>query len=528
MASGLHQELLSGGARELFGGHFRSKDDRQAAVRRALRPLLPEVAAALEAQNAPYLPSAARDAHLAALRNGAAAVVTGQQAGLFLGPLYTLYKAAHAILLARRLSEETSSPVVPVFWLQTEDHDLPEIASIAVPRAAGEPLVLSVPAEAEDRRSIAHRTLPEEVRGAIEALEAELANLPHAEAHLSQLGRHYRAGAPWGRAFAGMIAELFAPEGLVLIDPRDAPLARLAAPIHRRSILEAAPISEALLDRARMLDGAGWGAPVHVREGAPLSFFHPRGPSGPRYRLAPDGAGNFVEVGGTGVHSREALLAALEAEPLSFSTSALLRPILQDRLLPAAAYVGGPGEVAYFAQLAPLYAAFELELPLVVPRAQLRIVEEKIQRLLSKHHLTPDDAARGETELLARVRSTSNDSDAAAALERELFETFDATLRRLLPEPDAALETALEKTRGTVKMAISKLGEKYARASLHRDRALVDELARIRAALVPGGVPQERVLGLSYFAARYGTRPFLERVMAAIDPLQPQLRDLHP
>src|SRR5262252_1976592 len=191
------------------------------------------VVAALEAQNGRLFPSRARDANLAALAAGAPAVVTGQQVGVFLGPLYSLYKAATAVHLAR------AAGAVPVFWLQTEDHDLAEIAKVAVLGRAGTPVDVGVSVDAEQRVAVAHHRLPDEIEAALAALAVELEGLPHAEAHLALLRRHYRCGARWVDAFAGAFAELFAPEGLVFVDPRDPALAAAAAPVHRQALLEA-------------------------------------------------------------------------------------------------------------------------------------------------------------------------------------------------------------------------------------------------------------------------------------------------
>jgi len=185
----------------------------------------------------------------------------------------------------------------------------------------------------------------------------------------------------------------------VMIDPREPTLAAAVAGVHARALAEAEPIAAALIAQAAELERAGFAPPVHVRPGAPLSFFHPGGPRGPRFRLDPAPGGGFAEVGGATIHSRAALFAELAADPMRFSTSALLRPIVQDALLPTAAYVGGPAEVAYFAQLPPLYRAFDRALPLVVPRARFRIVDERARRLLERLGLGAADAERPEAEL---------------------------------------------------------------------------------------------------------------------------------
>lgn len=490
-----------------------------------MRPLAPAVAAALEAQNARLAPSPARDAHLAALRAGAAAVVTGQQVGLFLGPLFTVYKAASAIRLARALAAESGRPVVPVFWLQTEDHDLPEIAVCHVPDADG-PRALAVPAAAHERVSIAHRLLPADVSDCLAALGATLGGLPHAAPHLDRLARHYRPGRGWGAAFAGLLGELFAADGLVLLDPRDAALAAAAAPLHRRALLDADAIAAALTERHAALTRAGFAPPVHVRPGAPLAFFHPQGAAGPRYRLTPAGDG-FALVGGDAHVSRAHLLAALEAAPLSFSSSALLRPLVQDALLPTAAYVGGPAEVAYFAQLAPLYASLELDMPLVVPRARLRVVDARSARLLARLHLTPADAARPEAELLAACAATA--PAAAAGLAVRLLAPFETALDAVRGEIEPlgpGVHAAVDKTRANVAAAVRKLAGKVEQAHLHADADMVAALRRVRQMLWPNDAPQERVYGLAYFAARVGEEAFLARVLEAVAPAAWAVRDL--
>ncbi len=492
-----------------------------------MRPLAPAVADAIERQNACYAPSAARERNLALLRGGAAAIVTGQQVGLFLGPLYNLYKAATAIRVAREIESSAGVPVVPVFWLQNEDHDLPEIACCRAPCANGETLSLSLPASADDRVSLAHLRLPAEIDALLTRLGDELGNLPHGAAALSLLRRHYRAGAGWSDAFAGALAELFAPDGLVLVDPRCDELAGLAAPIHARALERAAPIAAALGARANELAAAGFAVPVHVREGAPLSFFHPAGASGPRYRLEP-ADGGWREVGGAAVHRCADVVTALAGDPLVCSSSALLRPIVQDTLLPTAAYVGGLGEVAYFAQIAPLYDEYELPMPLVVPRAAFRLIEEKTRRLLARLGAEPGQAMLPDAELLAAAAPGL--ADEAGRLRARLTGAFTAALDASRGEIESAgpgLVRAIEKARGSVEHAVERLVAKYESARLQDERDLVEAVAQIKLLLQPEGIPQERYYGLPYFAARYGQRPFLERILDAVSPFDPAVRDLH-
>ncbi len=496
-------------------------------MRRVARPLSPGLALRLEEQNARYAESPARDTHLRAMRSGAATVVTGQQTGLFLGPLYTVYKAASAIRLARILAERWGTPVVPVFWLQTEDHDAAEIAVCHVARGGNEPLTLRLDVP-DDAVSVANRVLPDAVRNMLATLGDALSRLPHAEEHLALLARHYRPGVGWGPAFAGVLATLFAEEGLVLLDPRDPALAPLASPVHRRALTESLPIARALAERVRALESAGWHATVHVREDAPLSFFHPDAPEGPRRRLEP-AHGSFAEVGGKHTHTLDELLGVLDTSPAAFSTSALLRPILQDTWLPTVAYVGGPAEVAYFAQLPPLYAAFDLPMPIVVPRARLRLLDEATRRALTRRGLTAAAACRPIDEALAGARATFPGEMDGDQLTRRVVAGVERALADIAPTLRDAGELALlalEKTRRSFAQSAGKLGRNYDRARLLRDRELVDDVRRAQARLYPRGVPQERHVGLPSFAARYGQRAFIERVLAAAEPLRTDIVDL--
>lgn len=480
-----------------------------------------EVLIRLAEQNQKLGPSAARDRHLAALNDGAAAVVTGQQAGLFLGPLFTIYKAASAIANARAVSSETGRPVVPIFWLQNEDHDLPEIARAFVPSATGGAREIVLPADPASRVSVSHRFLPAEVRGAIDVLRAELGSLPHAAEHLARIERHYRAGAGWSAAFGGMLAEIFSREGLLFFDPDDEVMARHAAPIHRRALIDAEQIAGALIERSTALPKTQ----VHVRPGAPLSFFHPQGAGGPRFRLAPIEGGAFELVGGEGRFAKADLLAALERDPRSFSSSALLRPLVQDSLLPSVAYVGGPAEVAYFAQIEPLYAFFGRSMPRVVPRAKLRIVEEKTRRILSRLGLELPDASLPEANILARVRGAAElePSELRAALISRLDETLQSLRDRIA---DPTLSSAFDKTRGTIEMAAGKLAEKYEKALENKDQIRVEDVRRLKSFLEPNGAPQERVYGMAYFASRYGEAELIDRILKTIVPFDGAQKDL--
>jgi bacillithiol synthase len=509
------------GARAFIALDFRTPKERIARTRAAAtRRIAPELAAVLREQQSALPASPARAANLEALCAGNTAVVaTGQQVGLFLGPLYSFYKAASAVAVARALEAESGVRTVPLFWLQTEDHDFAEIAASTVAGADGVPLTLALADEApsEARVSVAQRRLGPEVDDLLETLAQALRPSPAATETLALLRAHYRPGQTLAGAFAGLLGALFAEEGLLILDPRVAPIATLAVPIYRAAIDGAQAIERRLEERRAALDDAGFDEQIPARPGCALVFFHRVSALGPRFRLARQPPGGPARDDGWALSGCDEIVPgdvvadALARDPLRFSTSALLRPIVQDTLLPTAAYVGGPAEVSYFAQLGPLYDHFRLAPPLIVPRARFRCFDAHSRRLLSELSLTPDDLARPRAELLAGLRAGrptgAPDPAALAARARNEIAPLVAELANAviaaLPA-DKNLARAAERTRAGVARALGRLTDRYARKLAERDGVTLARLGRLEAALAPGGHPQERVYAWPWLAGRHG------------------------
>ncbi len=499
---------------------------RLEAVREGGRRRAPaELIDALRAQSRTFSKSAAREANLEALAQaGSSAVVTGQQVGLFLGPLYTFHKAATAIAVARALSQETGTKCVPIFWLQTEDHDFDEIDHCAALDAEGNLCTLRLAGGGVERQSVEHRTLGAEVAALLDRLEGCVAGQPHAAEVLELFRAHYRHGASVAAAFAGVIAAVFADEGLVVLDPRDPVIARRVAPLHVTALRDAAAISEKLAARERELEAAGFEPQVRARADSPLSFFHPDGAEGPRFRLHREGDG-FALAGREQTVAAAALMRAIEANPLQVSSSALLRPILQDTLLPTAALVGGPAELSYFAQLEPLYRHFEVPMPMAVPRARFRLVDARARRLLDELGLQPAQVEAPREELLRKVLGPE-EGGKPEALRQELLGAVERVLGTLPRPLGPDLEDAVKLTQGTVERAASKLAGRYARALEHHHRVASQRVDRVQDMLFPEGQPQERVLGVANFAARSGWKGLKEAVFKQLEPFETAVKDV--
>ncbi len=531
-------------ARRFIPLDFRSGADRIARTRAAAeRRVSPELVAVLRDQQAALPASRARRESLEALAAGGTAVVaTGQQVGLFLGPLYGFYKAASAIAVARALAAESGVRCVPLFWLQTEDHDFAEIASATVAGSGGQPVTLALPQEpaAEARVSIAHRRLPSEVGALVDRLGDLLGAGPAAKETLALLRAHYTAGRPIAQAFAGLLAELFADEGLLILDPREAPVAALAAPVYREALTACTEIGRRLEERSAALAAAGFEQQIPLRPGCALLFGHRGAATGPRYRLEPTSgpSGAWQLAGGGDVLSHEEIAHALAHDPLRFSTSALLRPIVQDSLLPTAAYVGGLAEVSYFAQAGPLYGHFDLAMPLIVPRSRFRCLDPHTRRRLAELGIDADDVTRANTEAVLLLPGTpSAGTPGAAELTARVaadvapvVDQIAATVAALDPR-DRNLARAAERTRAHVARALARLTRRYARKLAERDSVALGRLARVQSALAPGGVPQERAYAWPSLAGRLGPallKTLVFERLAALGPFTTALQDLEP
>lgn len=505
----------------------------------AARPVRPELVRILTDQQAELGPSPARQANCDALAaEKAAVVVTGQQVGLFLGPLYSFYKAASAIAVARALEAESGVRCVPVFWLQTEDHDFTEIRSATLADSDGQPVRLALPDEhhGNGRTSVAHRTLPGQVSELVETVARLLPSGPAADETVAWLGQSYRPGVGLASAFASLLGTLFAEEGLLVFHPRDARVAALVSPVFRDCIESAAPIEAALREREAALAAAGLAVQVPIREHGALVFFHRDGATGERFRIRRDGNDPAWSVAGTSEKIAHAeLLAVLAREPLRFSTSALLRPIVQDTLFPTAAYVAGPGEINYFAQLGPLYAHAGLRPPLLVPRGRFCVIDARARRRLGQLGLSVDDLAGPEHLRLARVRPTSLPEGAPSVEElRQLvaaqIEPAVARLADGLDRSGLNLHRAAERTRKSVAHALDRVLTRYARGLLERDTVTRRRLHELELALFPEGIPQERFYAWPSLAGRLGPRAFKDLVMRRLTeaPFATRVHELAP
>lgn len=455
------------------------------------------VVAILREQNGRFGSGETTSRNLDCLAGGALAVVTGQQVGLFTGPAYSVYKAIAAVRVARDLTEG-GTPAVPVFWMATEDHDLAEIQRTNwLGRDALEIVTLDPQEEPGGRVGEIH--LGEGVRAAVEKARAQLDG-PGAAAISRVLAESYTPGETFGSAFARLMARLFATQGLILLDPLDKRLHMLSAPLYHRVIEENVELTRDLLARSRQLEKAHYHAQVKVTESSVPLFLSLDG------RRLPIRRRNNGFVVGNRQFTAAELLGIAGDHPEDFSANALLRPVLSDWLLPTAACVAGPAEIAYLAQSEVLYRRLLGRMPAVLPRASFTLVEPRIARLLKKYDLKLGDFFRGAQFLRSKMerqsfsRLVSGRFDKGEKQIRKILESLRQPLKKL----DKTLLGARNTAERKVLYQFERLRQKTARAEAFRRGVIDAHEQQVTDALYPHRGLQERSLCLLPFLARNG------------------------
>ena len=456
------------------------------------------VVAVLREQNKRFGADGETARNLDRLSTGAAAIVTGQQVGLFSGPIYSFFKAVCAVRFAEEITRR-GVDAVPVFWLATEDHDLAEVNhTFFASREGLRRYELASSAETANHR-VGEISLGEGIESIVNQA-AESLEGPYAAEVARALSTSYTAGETYGSAYGKLLARLLAGRGIIFIDPLDARLHRIAAPVYRHALDEANSLRDALESRSKDLDRNGFHAQVKVAPGSTLLFYNI---DGQRIPLR-ERSGEFFA--GEQGFSADELRAAIDADPPAFTSSVLLRPIVQDTLLPTAAYIGGPAEVAYMAQVQVAYDRILGRMPAILPRSSFTLIEPGIARFLTKYSLDFEDVLQGPQHARAKMEQKFI-PDALASR----FDADERTLRAILKsyaEPIEKLDKSLLGTLQTAEEKIlytfMKLKEKVGRAENFRTGVLDDHQRILFETLYPNHELQERSLSVLPFLATYG------------------------
>lgn len=458
------------------------------------------VADILERQNRNWNASSKTLDNVARFRAGASAVLTGQQVGLFGGPLFAIFKALTAV----RLAEEASASrfdCVPIFWLATEDHDLAEVNHTAMPTNEGQLETLVSSAHGAPDAPVG--TIP--LGNDIEALVAAASTLLGPGELTDWLGQSYRPGETLGSAFARLFARLFADWGVILVDGSDPELDAIAEPVYRSAVERAAEIDDALLSRGRDLEAAGYHQQVKVTPSSTLLFIFQDGARTVIHRRVNGDASTDFLIGDQKITQSE-LLRRISAAPSQFSPNVLLRPVVQDYLFPTLAYTGGAAEVAYFAQAAVVYEKLLGHVTPIVPRFSATLVDAKAERLLEKYDLSAFDVFQGPKSLKQQLASRSLPADLQSAFDKAntALEACVDAIRGSLARLDSTLVDAANRAGAKMQYQLDHLRSSAARAELRQSEVLERHATFLSSVLYPNKTLQEREVAGIYFVARYG------------------------
>jgi bacillithiol biosynthesis cysteine-adding enzyme BshC len=488
-------------------------------ARRIVKDTYPrnQIADALEAQNRASGAGEATLANIARLREtDSVVVITGQQAGLFSGPLFTLYKALTVIKLSTQLRDQGVN-AIPMFWIASEDHDLAEVNHCRVVNRDGQLLTITYSScDPGEGKPVGDIRLCEEIKDTIAELIGALPASEFVVQLKSDIDESYQPGTGFAEAFGKLMMKFFAKFGVVLIDPLDRRTKEIAGDIYSRAISATSDFAEALVGASRKLEAAGYHAQVFAStDSVPLFLLD----EGRRTALQRGDDGFFHLKGSPKRFAHAEMLDNVAKCPTCFSPNVTLRPIVQDFLLPTVAYIGGPAEIAYFAQVRPAYQLLGRIEPVILPRASLTLIEKKQVKTLEKNGLSFEDLFAGQQEVTSKAIEHSLGGTTTETFEEteRLFQEQLEKLRTMLTGVDPTLAEALKGSREKILYQLGHLKNRFIHNRSQRDATTVQQIEKLFAILYPNKTLQEREINASYFLARYGY-DLLDLLYDEIDP----------
>lgn len=447
----------------------------------------------------------AAEARLARLREeGGFVVTTGQQPGLFTGPLYALHKALTAVRLAERLEALVDRPVAPLFWVASEDHDWAETNHAWIIDVENDLRRIELPELEEAGTAPLHRIpIAAAVDDALDQLASTLPDSPVAAEALALFREAYAGdGVTLASGFQAAMERLLEPWGVLFTQAHAPALKARSADLLERSVVEAEVLEGLLQERAGQLEAAGFPVQVAIMEGGVNLFLE--GPGG-RERLYRDGDRYRLRHSETTL-SRDEVLARIRDEPGTVSPNVLLRPAVEAHVFPTLSYVAGPGELSYFAQLQPLFDHLEVGMPVIHPRMGATVVERKVGKVLEKFDLDQDSLFQPFHELAGQLARDEVPDDVRRALGqiRGGLGKGTSELVNAAREVDPTLKGPIQHARSVAMDAFADAEKKIMQAVKRENETALQQLEKAQVHIAPDGKPQERVLTPAYYLARYG------------------------
>ena len=434
---------------------------------------------------------------------GGVIVTTGQQPGLLGGPLYSLYKGISAVRLAEHLEELLARPVLPVFWVASEDHDWDEADHTYVIDTANELIRLQVQDPGHGHRALHRIPLGEEIVDVVEQAAQNLPATDFSAPYLDQIREAYKPGATLADGFTGVLSSLLAPLGMCFADAASPAVKELSGPLLLEELARAEAHEALLREDASKLDRAGYSPQVPILDGAVNLFLE--GPEG-RERIYRNGNDFELRRSHESV-SAEAVRERAQSDPLTLSPNVLLRPVVESTIFPVISYVAGPGETAYYAQVKRLFQAHGLMMPVIYPRHAVTVVEAKIRKKLDKFGLDLERLERPLHEIMSDMAR-----DEMPAGVRQALEELDSAVARgsddLLKAAtsiDPTLEGPVTSARNAALSAFQSAERKIIQSVKRENEVASNQIEVAQRHLFPEGQPQERILAPLYYLVRYGS-----------------------
>ena len=455
----------------------------------------------LESFNKAFLDSDVTKAQIEKIKtNDSLTVVTGQQVTIFGGPLYTVYKTITAILYSKRLERESNRPVVPVFWIADEDHDIDEVSKLFLPDSQDTTEITYSHKSYDEAPPASTIELGNELNNVWNQLNDALDQTDFSTRLMDDIRACYRSDKTFGKAFSELLMTYFGKHGLLIAGSLNTDVKTSCKHLLKTAVTSRKDITEALDDTTYALKEAGYHDQVQVQ---PSNLFY-NTESGERIKL--QFTGDTWSIPGK-KWTEEELLNSIESQPESFSPNVFLRPILQDYILPVAAYVGGPGEIAYYAQMKEFYGCFGFKMPIILPRFSLTIVESAIDRILDKLPFEWQ-TYRNRIEDLEKEfveRTESVDIEKLFGIWRSQIDELSRAKRDEVGEVDPSLKGSVGKAKAAYFSELDKLKGKVYRSVKEQENVQLDRIKKIKTNLFPNGNLQEREVAFIYYMNKYGT-----------------------
>ena len=462
------------------------------------------------------------------LSENTVAIVTGQQVGLFTGPLYTLYKILTTLKLTEQLSEQYPEyNFVPIFWLEGEDHDIEEVSSFSYLNASNELQRLIYPPGEKSASSsigaVGSVNFNESIGTLFDDLRKSLLATEYSPKVFELFETAYQKGMTFTRAFIHLFNVLLEDSGLIFFDPHNPETKKMLTPIFEQELNNGSHTCQLVITQSEQLEKQ-YHAQVKPRA-VNLFLFH----NGGRHAIEPHEHG-FSLKGTRRTFSKEEMLGLLNTDPNLFSPNVVLRPICQDFLFPTLAYIAGPSEVAYFAQFKLLYENFGIPEPIIYPRCSATIVEERIQKIINKYNLQVKDFFTEIDILKERITATLSDFKVEELFSNTMGTVSESltSLKDGLEAIDPTLVPAMENTLTRMQGALNNLKEKTLAAQVRQHEISLRQLDKVSISLFPHSNLQEREMNIIYFLNKYGlellrwlrSELVLDKFMHQIIPLE--------